>query len=29
MYAVFRRELDCTPREFQERLQKLQAPQPG
>jgi LacI family transcriptional regulator len=25
MYAVFRRELDCTPREYQERLQATQA----
>jgi LacI family transcriptional regulator len=29
MYAVFRRELDCTPREFQERLHRTQAQQPG
>ena len=29
MYAVFRRELDCTPREFQERLQAKETPQPG
>lgn len=28
MYAVFRRELDCTPREFQERAQPSVASQP-
>jgi LacI family transcriptional regulator len=25
MYAVFRRELDCTPREYQERMQAAQS----
>jgi LacI family transcriptional regulator len=27
MYAVFRRELDCTPREYQERLHAMQVSQ--
>jgi LacI family transcriptional regulator len=29
MYAVFRRELGCTPREYHERLQGAQATQPA
>lgn len=29
MYAVFRRELDCTPREYQERLLVAPCAQPG
>jgi LacI family transcriptional regulator len=29
MYAVFRRELDCTPREYQERLPVAPCAQPG
>jgi LacI family transcriptional regulator len=29
MYAVFRRELDCTPREYQERLPVATSAQPG
>jgi LacI family transcriptional regulator len=29
MYAVFRRELDCTPREYQDRLHAARAAQPG
>jgi LacI family transcriptional regulator len=29
MYAVFRRELDCTPREYQERLPAAPCDQPG
>jgi len=29
MYAVFRRELGCTPREYQDRVNSTQASTPG